>query len=372
MFVFDVFPDQLPKLLSRNLLLLAGVVSLVSLLAFLASRSVPLLLRFAIRQLISPGASEGFQKITEPSKNLISVVTILAAAEAVVVVLPRRNWTGTLEFFLGLSLAITATWLASRLFQQFSDLYLLSVAFKGGRRVNSELLIVGRIVANIVIVVIAIIIFAQTHQINIIGLLASLGVGGIAIAFAAKQVLEQILGSIVIYIDRPFVVDDYIGLSDGTFGRVESIGLRSTKIRTSGKGTLKIIPNNALVDANIENFTGAKKVMSIVYLNFYRAIADEEQALIRQVIAESTHDIFGIDSQSTDVTFREFSGNGAYDFTTQAQITFFILGSGDVSMDLRRQLLDLASQKINQKLREYGIDFDIEEPTIYVDSPITI
>ena len=57
---------------------------------------------------------------------------------------------------------------------------------------------------------------------------------------------------------------------------------------------------------------------------------------------------------------------------TQAQITFFILGSGEVSMDLRRQLLYLASQNINQKLQEHGIEFTIEEPTIYVDSPITI
>lgn len=57
---------------------------------------------------------------------------------------------------------------------------------------------------------------------------------------------------------------------------------------------------------------------------------------------------------------------------TQVQITFFILGSTEVSMDLRRQVLDIATQKITQKLKENGVFFDIESPTIYVDSPITV
>ena len=86
---------------------------------------------------------------------------------------------------------------------------------------------------------------------------------------------------------------------------------------------------------------------------------------------ESSTDIFGIDTQSTEVTFRELLGKNEL-VKTQAQITFFILGSGEVSMDLRRHLLYLASQNINQDLQEHGIEFTIEEPTIYVDSPITI
>jgi MscS family membrane protein len=190
--------------------------------------------------------------------------------------------------------------------------------------------------------------------------------------------LEQVLGGVVIYLDRPFVIDDYIGLPDGTFGRVESIGLRSTKIRTSGKGTLMIVPNSSLTQVNIENFTGAKKVMAVTYLNFYRAIENEERAFIRQIILESTVDIFGIDTRSTDVIFRDLPeqvGQSSKVETaerTQAQITFFILGSSEVSMGLRRQLLDLANQSITQRLKGYGIAFDIDEPTIYVDSPITI
>ncbi len=252
-----------------------------------------------------------------------------------------------------------------------SVVYLLNAAFKSGQKISSEFLILFKWVANLIIILLAILIYAQTHQINVLGLLTSLGIGGLAVAFAAQKTLEQILGGIVIYLDRPFVIDDYIGLPDGTFGRVESIGLRSTRIRTSGKGTVMIVPNSSLTQVNIENFTGAKKVMSILYLTFYREVSNEERALIRRVIIESTNDIFGIDSRNTEVTFKNIK-NGTDSNKTQAQIAFFILGSGDVSMELRRQFLDLATQSITQSLKEYGIAFDIEEPTIYVDSPITI
>jgi MscS family membrane protein len=174
----------------------------------------------------------------------------------------------------------------------------------------------------------------------------------------------------VLYVDRPFVSDDYISLPDGTFGRVESIGLRSTRIRVSGKGTLMVVPNNFLTQTNIENYTGAKKVISMIYINFGQTVSDTEKAFIRQVITNSTQDIFGIDPRSTEITFKTIEKEGLA--RTQAQVSFFILGSGEVSMEFRRQLLDAARQNINRELQEFGINFDLEERTINVDAPITI
>jgi MscS family membrane protein len=146
--------------------------------------------------------------------------------------------------------------------------------------------------------------FSETHEINILGLIASLGVGGVAIAFAAQKTLEQLLGGIVLYLDRPFVLDDYVGLPDGTFGRVESIGLRSTKIRTSGKGSLMVVPNNYLTGINIENFTGASKIISIVKLNFSEYIPETKQAFIRQLILDSSKNT-EIDTHNITVSFED-------------------------------------------------------------------
>ncbi len=57
---------------------------------------------------------------------------------------------------------------------------------------------------------------------------------------------------------------------------------------------------------------------------------------------------------------------------SRARITFFILGSSENSLQLRKRLLELANEKISQKLKSYHIEFTMEEPTIYLDSLVTL
>jgi MscS family membrane protein len=312
-----------------------------------------------------------YHKVIQPMLGwLFGVIGIIALELGILQLSGDGDRLQVLEIPVSLSLTVVASWAAAQLFKRIFDSYILEAAIRSGRKFSSELLILVKLLVNIAILLTGVLWFAQSHHINVLGIVASLGIGGLAVAFAAQKTLEQILGGIVIYVDRPFVVDDYIGLPDGTFGRVESIGLRSTKIRTSGKGTLVIVPNSSLTQISIENFSGAKKVMSILNLTLYKEIDSEETALIRKVILDSTKDIFGIDSRNTEVTFLTATKNDVA--ATQVQITFFILGSGEVSMDLRRQLLDLATQSIKEQLEAYGIDFTLKEPTLYIDAPITI
>ncbi|MGK7948244.1 MAG: mechanosensitive ion channel family protein [Xenococcaceae cyanobacterium] len=276
-----------------------------------------------------------------------------------------------LEVPLGIIIVILLNWLGYRIFQQIFNNYLLNAAVKKRGQFNSELLLLSKFIVNAAITFVVILVFAQTHQINLVGLFASLGLGGLAIAFAAQKTLEQLLGGIVIYIDRPFVVNDYIGLPDGIFGKVESIGLRSTRIRTIGKGTVIIAPNSSLTQVYIENFTRAKKVISLIYITFSQVIPESEQSFIRQIIFESTEDIFGVDIRNTEVKFTVINKDGKSEYT-QVQINFFILGSGKLSMELRQQLLDIAKQNISKELTKYGIAFELENKTINIDAPITI
>lgn len=343
------------------------IVLLTAAVTAIAFRVAPAVFRFAFERL--KWSTVVYAEVIEPQQTLLAIALGLSAVDLLITLLePEARFYSLVDIPLSLAVSGLVIWLSFRLLKLFFDVYLLNAAVREGTKINSEILLLGKITSTVGGIVIVALIFGQTHQFNVVGLVASLGVGGLALAFAAQTTLEQVLGSIVLYIDRPFVIDDYIGLPDGTFGQVESIGLRSTKIRTSGKGTLVVAPNNMLTQIPIENFTGAKKVMSIVYLRFYRAIANDERALIRQVIIESTQSIFGIDSRSTNITFIESDS----ETETRAQVTFFILGSGEVSMELRGQLLDIASRNVAQKLKEFGIAFDIEDQRINVDSPITI
>ncbi len=84
------------------------------------------------------------------------------------------------------------------------------------------------------------------------GLLTTLGIGGAAIAFAAQNTLSNIWGAISILLDQPFKEGDWVRIGNKAYGQVESIGLRSTRLRTE-QNTLIIIPNNILTNEYIEN-----------------------------------------------------------------------------------------------------------------------
>ena len=103
---------------------------------------------------------------------------------------------------------------------------------------------------------------------NITSLLAGIGIGGIAIAMAAKNTLENLLGSITILFDQPFGLGDWVVI-DGIEGTVESIGLRSTKIRTFYSSQISV-PNSFLINVKVDNYgrrqyRRVKTMLSVTY-----------------------------------------------------------------------------------------------------------
>lgn len=110
---------------------------------------------------------------------------------------------------------------------------------------------------RIFIVFLAILMLVQNLGYSISGLLASLGLGGLAVALAAKDSLSNIFGSIMILLDRPFTIGDWIkaGNMEGT---IEEVGFRSTRIRTFAK-TLITVPNSVLMNMSIDNFSQMPK-----------------------------------------------------------------------------------------------------------------
>jgi MscS family membrane protein len=99
--------------------------------------------------------------------------------------------------------------------------------------------------------VVVFVVVVQNLGYSVSGLLGALGVGGLAVALAAKDTLANLFGGITILVDRPFKSGDWITLT-GADGVVEEIGLRSTRIRTFAK-TLVSIPNSVLANATVEN-----------------------------------------------------------------------------------------------------------------------
>lgn len=90
-------------------------------------------------------------------------------------------------------------------------------------------------------------------KLNVASLIAGLGIGGLAIALAAKESLENLLGSFTIFLDKPFIIGDLIKVGE-VEGHVEKIGFRSTRIRTLSKSFVTV-PNKKLVDTELDNLS---------------------------------------------------------------------------------------------------------------------
>jgi len=96
-------------------------------------------------------------------------------------------------------------------------------------------------------------ILGSGFQVNIPALITGLGIGGVAIALAAKESVENFFAAFTILTDHPFQMDDFIRLGN-IEGKVERIGFRSTRLR-HGDGSLYIIPNKRLIGENLENLS---------------------------------------------------------------------------------------------------------------------
>jgi MscS family membrane protein len=92
---------------------------------------------------------------------------------------------------------------------------------------------------------------AQTFNMPIAGLLGGLGIGGAAIAFASKDAIANLFGSVTVLTDRPFEIGDWIK-TEGIEGTVESVGFRSSRVRTF-YNSLVTLPNSRLTTAIVDN-----------------------------------------------------------------------------------------------------------------------
>jgi len=151
---------------------------------------------------------------------------------------------------------IAWTWLLNFLW----ELACVSIARKPGRMSErSEKLIMPflRTVGRFVVLVAVWLYVLAALGVNVGAAVAGLGIGGIALAFAAKDTIENFFGAITVIFDMPFGIGDWVKVGS-TEGSVEEINLRSTRIRTP-EDSLVVIPNSNLIKASVENMGVRRK-----------------------------------------------------------------------------------------------------------------
>lgn len=162
---------------------------------------------------------------------------------------------------------VAGTWFIFRIID-LVIVHLIHAAAKHGKKYDDLLLPAVSKTLKTFTVCIGILIFAESFSLPIVGLLGSLGIGGIAIALAAKETLSNVFGSLTVMVDRPFEIGDWI-ITEGVEGKVETMGMRSTKIRTFDN-SLVTLPNSLLITAKVDNmgrrtFRRVKTMVSVQY-----------------------------------------------------------------------------------------------------------
>jgi MscS family membrane protein len=144
-------------------------------------------------------------------------------------------------------------WLLLRLVD-FIAVILRTKARKDGSHRDNQLIVFIRDFLKAVLGIIGILmILAEAFKVNITAYLSTLGLAGAAVALAAKESIENLIASFVIFFDKPFKAGDFLKVSNIS-GTVERIGLRSTRIRTEQK-TYVTVPNKQMVDSVVDNLT---------------------------------------------------------------------------------------------------------------------
>lgn len=190
---------------------------------------------------------------------------------------------------------------------------------------------------------------------NITSLIAGLGVGGIAIALAAQNILEDIFASFSIYLDQPFKIGDYIVVGD-KMGTVKKIGIKTSRI-TSLQGEEIIISNKELTNAHIQNY----KKMEERRINFSLGItyetSNDKLKKIPALVEKAVNSV-------KDCRFERAVWKSFGDYSLGFDIVFYYPNN-----DYTEYLL--AQEQINLLIKDFfekeGIDFAYPSQTIFLN-----
>lgn len=189
--------------------------------------------------------------------------------------------------------------------------------------------------------------------IEITSLIAGLGIGGIAVAFALQGILSDLFSSFSLYFDKPFRIGDYIVIGADS-GTVEKIGIKSTRIRTL-QGEELVVSNAELTTARVQNF---KKMQHRRIASQFGVTYETSHDLVKQIngIVERIFD--SIDNARLDrVHFTTFA-----DSALLFDVVYYVDSSDygvylDAQQEFNYQLMD--------KFSELGIEFAYPTQTIY-------
>jgi MscS family membrane protein len=197
----------------------------------------------------------------------------------------------------------------------------------------------SRNLGKVVVVLIGALALLYLARIDLTAALAGLGIGGLAMAFAAQKTLENLFGGVMIISDRPVRVGDFCKVGD-VLGTVEEIGLRSTRIRTLDR-TVVSIPNSQMVAQNIDNYSLRDKIWFRPTLGLRYETSAEQLRFVLAEIRRMLYEHPMVETESARVRFVRFGGSSldleVFAYVRTGDFTRYL----EVQEDLLLRIMDI-------------------------------
>ncbi len=333
-----------------------AVAALATLLTYMA---MTLSVRYALGRFAAGDGRTGagrvlFEVLGGTNRWLIALVALLIGLGMLNLPEPWAGRVGQLWFVaLALQIALWANRLVSILLRRYAEHH----GAANGTQVSAAATLMSWGVRTLLwsIVLLAML---SNLGVNITAFIASLGVGGIAVALAAQNILGDLFASVAITVDKPFEVGDFIVI-DSVVGTVETVGIKTTRIRSLG-GEQIVMSNTEMLRQTIRNYKRLSE-RRIVF-NFgvtYDSTADQ--------VAQVPQIVRGIVEASEKLRFDRAHFKGFGENSLEFEVVYYVLDPGyGVYMD-EQQRINLA---LMQSLEAIGVRFGLPVRTLRMLAPM--
>jgi MscS family membrane protein len=300
-----------------------------------------------------------FEAAEKPAYWLILLIGILATVH--VLNPPKADFPllGPIDHGVRIAAIVLTMWFLWRLIEGGAA-HLTSHATRAESSLDLQIVPFLAKTLKAFLVVTGVLVIAQNLGYSISGLIASLGIGGIAVAMAARDTIANIFGSLMILIDRPFSIGHWIRTKDFE-GVVEQIGFRSTRIRTFAK-TLVNVPNSILANMVIDNIDAMPKRRVSMRIGLTYDTPPAKLAAAIEGIEDILKGHIGIDQEFSLVRFDEFADSSLSIF-----LYYF---TKSTHWDEHLQVRQEVNLQIMALLDQLGLEFAFPTRTVHIQQDI--
>ena len=247
-------------------------------------------------------------------------------------------------------------WIASKSIDAFVREFIEPLAEKTESKLDDQLIPVVRKVSKGIIVILVLLVIVGSFGYDITAVVAGLGIGGLAFAFAAKETIGDLFGGISIFASKPFVVGEFIELKGGVMGEVVEVGLRHTRIRNLDK-RIVIVPNSKMANTIITNITSAPQRKCVWHLGVTYSTPVKKLEKAKQIIVDAINQHPECENDPI-VEFEEFG-----DFSLKILVLFF-----NKKNDFKEfvRVRGAIGMQIKREFEKNKIDFAFPTQTIHL------